>query len=117
MKRLYSFKYAFAGLLCFFRKDSNGQLELLAAIVVVAAGCFFHISNLEWLAVLLCIGSVLTLEMINTSIEKLCDMVQPEYHPQIKTIKDIAAAAVLLAAVVSLVIGIIIFYPHIILLF
>ncbi|MFT3703836.1 MAG: diacylglycerol kinase family protein [Agriterribacter sp.] len=117
MKRLYAFKYAFTGIVSFFKKDINGQLELMAAIVAIAAGWFFHISGLQWVTVLLCTGSVLTLEMINTSIEKLCDMIQPEYHPQIKIIKDVAAGAVLLSAVVSLVIGIIIFYPHIILLF
>ena len=69
---------------------------------------------MEWLVVVLCITVVLTLEMINTAIEKLCDVVQPDYHPQIKIIKDIAAGAVLIAALGSIIIGAIIFVPKII---
>jgi len=113
MKLIASFKYAFAGIFAFFKKDVNGKTELLAAVAVIIAGLYFHISAGEWMIVILCIGAVLSTEMINTSIEKICDMVQPEYHPQIKIIKDISAGAVLITAAVSLVIAGLIFIPKI----
>lgn len=114
MQLLNAFKYAFRGIYVFFGKDRNGKLELCFAIIAIAAGFILHISLYEWTAVLWCIAMVLSLEMINASIEKLCDMVEPAIHPTIKTIKDITAGAVLLSALVSLVIGIIIFLPKII---
>jgi diacylglycerol kinase len=113
MKRIASFKYAFAGVVTFFSKDINGRIELAAATAVIIAGFIFNLAPNEWIAILLCIGAVLSIEMINAGIEKICDMIQPEYHPQIKIIKDIAAGAVLVSAVVSLIIALIIFTPKI----
>ena len=81
---------------------------------MIILGWVFQIDAMEWMVILLCITAVLTLEMINTAIEKLCDVVHPGYHPQIKVIKDIAAGAVLLAAVGSVIAGAIIFLPKII---
>lgn len=114
MQLINAFKYAFQGIYIFFSKDFNGRLELGIAIITIAAGFVLHISKYEWITVLLCIAIVLSLEMINTTIEKLCDMIEPGVHPTIKMIKDIAAGAVLLSAIVSLVIGLIIFLPKII---
>jgi diacylglycerol kinase len=87
---------------------------LLSAIVVLLLSVVFKISNTEWLAVTICIAFVIATEMINTSIEKLCDLVQKDFHPGIKKVKDIAAGAVLLSAICSLVIAVIIFLPKII---
>ena len=117
MKRTASFRYAFEGIATFFSKDINGRIELAAAAAVITAGFIFRLNKTEWTVVLLCIGAVLSIEMLNACIEKICDMIHPEYHPQIKTIKDIAAGAVLLSAVVSLIIALIIFTPKISLLF
>lgn len=113
MKLCKAFAYAFRGVYTFFSNDPNGRLELYFAAIAIATGFMLRISNTEWMAVLLCIAMVISLEMINASIEKLCDMVEPDFHPGIKFIKDIAAGAVLVSAVVSLIIGIIIFLPKI----
>lgn len=113
MKLLKAFKYAFQGILTFSSTDNNGKIELCFAVIAIAAGFMLYISTFEWIAVVLCIALVLSLEMFNAAIEKLCDMVEPAFHPTIKIIKDIAAGAVLLSAVASLIIGLIIFLPKI----
>ena len=113
MKFIQSLQFAISGIITFFRNERNGQIQLVAAIIVVTLGLVFQIGAMEWLVVVLCITVVLTLEMINTAIEKLCDVVQPDYHPQIKIIKDIAAGAVLIAALGSVIAGAIIFVPKI----
>ncbi|HVX50682.1 MAG TPA: diacylglycerol kinase family protein [Chitinophagaceae bacterium] len=108
-----AFKHAFNGLLYFFRHERNGRVQLVAAIVTVGFAVALHISATDWVAVLLCIGAVLSLEMLNSAIEKLCDIVHKEQHPVIKIIKDVSAAAVLFASVISIVIAVIIFLPKI----
>ena len=113
MKFIQSLQFAIRGIITFLRNETNGQIQLVAAIIVVTLGLVFQIGAMEWLVVVLCITVVLTLEMINTAIEKLCDVVQPDYHPQIKIIKDIAAGAVLIAALGSVIAGAIIFVPKI----
>lgn len=87
------------------------------ALFVVIAGFIFGISSIEWVAILLCIAIVISLEMMNSALEKLSDLVEPNYNPVIKSIKDISAAAVLWSAIVSVVIGGVIFLPRIIALF
>ena len=114
MKFIQSLQYALTGIATFFRNETNGQIQFGAAVIVIILGWVFQIDAMEWMVILLCITAVLTLEMINTAIEKLCDVVHPGYHPQIKVIKDIAAGAVLLAAVGSVIAGAIIFLPKII---
>lgn len=111
---LRSFRHAFNGMFQFFLKDRNGEIHLFAALLACAAGIYFDISVSEWLAILLCIGLVIALEMMNAAIESLCDLVHETYHPLIKKVKDICAAAVLWAAIISAVIGCIIFIPKII---
>jgi diacylglycerol kinase len=118
MKRfIIRVQYALQGWAAFFRKEKHGQIQAVVALLVVAAGCYFSISKTEWLFVLACIGLVLSLEMVNTAIEKLADQTHPEKHPQIGLVKDIAAGAVLSASVISVVIGITIFWPYLLLLF
>ena len=114
MKKIVkSFAYAFNGLKLCFASEINFKIHLLFATAVLLLGVVFEISNTEWLAVTLCIAFVTATEMINTAIEKLCDVVQKDFHPGIKQVKDIAAGAVFLAAVCSLVIAVIIFLPKI----
>jgi len=81
--------------------------------LTVLAGFFFKLSAHEWIAVVWSIGFVLTTETINSAIENLADFVSPQWHIQIKRIKDIAAAAALLSAISALVVGLIIFLPKI----
>lgn len=114
MKFLQSLRYAFGGLITFFRTERNGQIQAIVAGVVVSLAALFNIRATEWLIVVLCIVMVWSFEMINTAIEKLCNVVHPDFHPQIRVIKDVAAGAVLMAAVGSVVAGVVIFLPKII---
>ena len=114
MKRFITrVRYALQGWTAFFAKETHGQIQLVVAILVVAAGFYFSISNTEWMLLLLCMGLVLALEMVNTAIEKLADRLHPEHHPQIGLVKDVAAGAVLWASVISVVIGLLIFIPYV----
>ena len=113
MKFLKSFVYAFEGLYYALQTQRNFRIHCLALIIVNIAAYHFKISTIEWAIIWLCIIGVLTLELLNTSIEKLCDKVYPEIHPNAKMIKDVAAAAVLISAIGSLIIATFIFTPYI----
>ena len=104
---------AFNGTKYFFLNERNGKIQLAIAVVAISLSVGLGISTNEWLVVLLSIGFVIGLEMINTAIENLCNMVQKEYNPTIKIIKDVAAAGVLWVSLISLVIGLVIFLPKI----
>lgn len=97
--------------------ERNFKVHVLALIVVISAGFYFHITSNEWLIVLLISALVLALETINSAIEKLCDLYTKETHPQLKLIKDMAAGAVLIAAIFAVVIALIIFKKYILTLF
>lgn len=92
-------------------------MQVAIAIIAVVMGFYFDISATEWLIQSLMIAVVLVAESLNTAIEKLCDFVQPNYDRKIKVIKDISAGAVGIAALISLVVGGIIYIPKIALLF
>lgn len=109
-------RFALEGWMAFFSKETNGQIQLCVAVAVIIAGFVFGLSAIEWVIILGCIGLILALEMVNSAIEKLCDLVHPEKHPTIKFVKDVAAGAVLWASVITVVIGAIIFLPKVILL-
>ena len=104
---------AFYGVIDFFRLERNGRIQGLVTIAVLVAGAVLRLSSMEWIIVLLCICTVLSLEMINIALEHLCNLVQRDYHPVIKKIKDVSAGAVLVASIFSVVIGLIIFLPKI----
>ncbi len=109
-----AFYHAFNGLQKFFLRERNGKIQLFVACTTVVAAFAFKISPMEWVIILLCIGLVLALEMINSAIEKLCDLVHRDFHPVIKIVKDVSAAGVLWSSIVSTVIGCIIFIPKIV---
>ncbi|MDP4212008.1 MAG: diacylglycerol kinase family protein [Bacteroidota bacterium] len=108
-----SFVNAFSGLIYFFRHESNGRIQTVVGICTLLLAGWFHIKASEWIVILICIGLVLSLEMLNSALEKLCDLVQPDFHPRIKIIKDVAAGAVLWISLISAAIGAIIFLPEI----
>jgi diacylglycerol kinase len=110
-------KHAFSGLRLFFKQERNGQIHISIAAIVILASAYFDINSLEWIAILGCIALVLSLEMFNSALEKLSDMVEPNYHLTIKAIKDICAGSVLWSAIISVIIGAIIFVPKIKMLF
>lgn len=109
--RLKSFSYAFNGLKILIKEEHNARIHLFVAIVVVMAGFVFKISVNEWFAVLFAIGFVMAIELINTAIENISNIISPEKDDRIKKIKDLSAAAVLISALTALVIGLIIFIP------
>lgn len=111
VKLLKSFKYAASGLKFCFKTQQNFRVQLLAGTIAVMAGIFLQISRLQWIAILICISMVLTTELMNSAIEKICDHINPFYHPQIKNIKDMAAGASLVIALMSIVTGLLIFIP------
>jgi diacylglycerol kinase len=111
--RLKSFQYAFNGVRHVAIHEHNMRIHLLAAVTVIAAGWWFHVSPTEWVLLLLTIGLVLAVEMINTAIEKIVDMISPGQNKTAGLIKDIAAGAVWIAALIALIVGLIIFIPKI----
>ncbi|GEM65397.1 diacylglycerol kinase [Sphingobacterium faecium NBRC 15299] len=114
--RIKSFTYAFNGFKILLIDEHNARIHLVATVVTVIAGFYFDISKVEWMIVLLCIGAVFALEIINSAIENLADLVCQEKNEYVKKAKDLAAAAVLTAAFVSAIIALIIFIPKIMML-
>lgn len=111
MKR---FRYAIDGLIAAFRSEVNMRIHVAAAALACIAGFYFNLSAVEWNIIILCIVLVISLELINTAIEELCNMIHPEQHSVIKKVKDISAGAVLLAAMGSVIAALVIFLPKII---
>lgn len=111
-KRIKSFAFAFRGIFKAFRTEHNLWIQSSIAIVVVFLGFYFQIPSNEWVLVILAIGLVLTAELFNTAIESLVDMVSPEYDKMAGFVKDVAAGAVLVAAITAAVIGSVIFIPY-----
>ncbi|WP_342537279.1 diacylglycerol kinase family protein [Sporosarcina sp. FSL K6-3508] len=112
MKRFFkSFVYAWEGMRDGFVNGRNMKSHALSAIIVILAGWFTVLSMTEWLIVLLLISGMLALELMNTAVEYVVDLVTKEYHPLAKKAKDIAAGSVLIFAVASAVIGCLIFFP------
>ena len=117
MRILRSFIYAWSGLRYSFKTQLNFRIHLAILLLVIVAGTLLKINVTEWLFVVLCSMLVLMLELVNTALEYLCDIVTTDFHPIVKIVKDIAAAAVLISAAGSVITGLIIFLPKIIALF
>lgn len=113
-KFLKSFTYAFKGLTYTFRTQLNFKVHCIAALIVILLGIYFKLSKSEWMWISLMIALVLVVELMNTAIEILVDLISPQQHPKAGAIKDIAAAAVLIVAFLSIAIGLFIFVPKII---
>jgi diacylglycerol kinase len=109
---LRRFAWAGRGVIVHFQTQENARIHVGAAILTVAAGFFFGISRDEWIAVILAIGLVMTAEAFNTAIEAVVDLASPEQHPLAGRAKDVAAGAVLLAAVTAVLVGILVFGPR-----
>jgi diacylglycerol kinase len=109
--RIKSFSYAFQGIKIFFKTQHNAWIHTLATVVVIGLGNILKLSVNEWCWIILTIALVFITEMLNTAIEFLTDLASPEFHPLAKKTKDVAAAAVLVASIIAVVIGVIIFVP------
>jgi diacylglycerol kinase len=116
-KRFMSFRFAVKGLSVLFMTQPNAWIHAVAIVVVALAGILLRISLMEWALVCIAIGLVISAEAFNTSIEKLVDHISPENNKNAGTVKDLAAAAVLVTAVTALIIGIVVFVPKILFLF
>ena len=108
-----SFGYAFEGIFTGIAKERNMQIHCTAAVLVTVAGVVLKISAVEWCICLVLFGLVMALELVNTSVEAVVDLVTEERKPLAKIAKDTAAGAVLIAAIMAAVTGIIIFLPKI----
>jgi diacylglycerol kinase len=111
---LRSFVYAVQGIWSGIRDQRNLKFQLAVAVVVVIAGFYLSITAMEWCLILICIALVIGLELVNTALENLVDLVTLERNPLAGKIKDIAASAVLIASVISLIIGLIVFRKYLI---
>lgn len=114
MQRFFrSLGYALNGLLQLIRHERNFQIHVVAFICVLALGIFFGISPIEWVLIFLISALVMGLEAINTAIEHLCNLYSKEANEYIKKIKDVAAGAVLIAALFALCIAVVVFLPYV----
>jgi len=112
-----AFMCAFQGIIEVLRKERNFRIMLVCLVIVLAAGFFCKLSNIEWAAVLICCGGVLSLELANTALEAVVNLVTGEYRELARKAKDTAAGASLVFAAFSAVTGLVIFIPHILMSF
>ncbi len=109
---LQSFVYAFNGLIYAVRTQRNARIHLLIALLAIGMGLWLGISPIEWGLVFVAITGVFIAEMFNTVAEACVDLATQKYHPLAKVAKDVAAGTVLLNAILSIIIGLFVFGPH-----
>jgi diacylglycerol kinase len=110
--RLESFRFAFNGISSLLKNEHNAWIHLLAAVVAVATGIILKIRPGEWCLLIMVIGLVFIAELLNTSLEAIADAVDPEWNEKIRKAKDYSAAAVLISAIISVIVGGLIFIPR-----
>jgi diacylglycerol kinase len=110
-RRATGFRAAFSGLRRLITSERHFQLHLIAATCAVILAAFLNFSRLEWAILIVTIGLVLVAEGLNSAIERAIDITTPGFHPSAKAAKDIAAAAVLIAAIISVLVGFLLFGP------
>lgn len=109
-----SLKCAAAGIRALVLRERNARIHCAAACLAVAAGLWLGLSACEWAAIALAIGAVISAEAFNTAIEALCDRLIPGRDDDVKTVKDVAAGAALVAACAAVAVGLAVFLPKII---
>ncbi len=110
---LKSFKAAFRGLYIAFKSERNLKIHIVIATLALVLARYLQLARFEMSLIIMAISLVLIAEMMNTAIEKICNKIEPNFNNHIRDIKDISAAAVLIAAFAALVIGAYVFTPHI----
>lgn len=114
IKRLKkSFVYAWRGLIKTFKEEQNFKVHTFVTIIVVLLGILCGISASEWALLVIVIGLVLLLEIMNSAVERVSDVLKPRINTYVKEIKDIMAAGVMLAVIIAVLVGLIIFWPYI----
>ena len=111
--RLKSMGFALKGAIKLITTEHSVMVQSSLAVLMIIAGFVFNITNVEWMFQILAFGLVLSVEGLNTAVEKIADFIHPEYHERIGFIKDIAAGAVFFAAMTAIAIGCIIYIPHV----
>lgn len=109
---IHSFSFAIAGILNALKNERNMRIHAFSSIFVLFASYFFSITKIEWLFILIAIGGMFALELMNTAIERVVDLATLDYHPLAKQAKDLAAGAVFVYAILSVIIGMVIFLPY-----
>ena len=112
-KLINSFKYAFTGIATSFKTEQNMKIHILIMILVIIAGIVLKISSLDWIILVIMFALVISGELFNTVIETVVDMITMEKNEKAKIAKDVAAGAVLVLAIGSVIVGLIIFIPKI----
>lgn len=112
-KRIKSIGYAFKGAVVLITTEASIKVQFFIAILATVAGFYYKISSTEWMLQILTIGLVMSVEGLNTAVEKMADFIHPDYNDKIGRIKDIAAGAVFICAIVAIIIGCIIYFPKI----
>ena len=111
-KFLQGLGYAFAGLGIAWKEEANFRIQVVMTLLVVAFGWYVRLTSVEWMFVALSIAFVLSAEAFNTAIEELGDLHETNHNPRVARLKDLSAAAVLLASLGALAVGLIVFLPH-----
>jgi diacylglycerol kinase (ATP) len=109
--RLKSIGFAVKGAIKLITTEHSVMVQSSLAVLMIIAGFYFHISREEWIMQILAFGLVLSIESLNTAVEKMADFIHPEFHSKIGFIKDIAAGAVMFAAMAAIAVGLLIYVP------
>lgn len=112
-----AFEHAFHGLIHVLLTQHNARIHLAMTFLVVISGFLLKLNGFEWTVVIIAIGLVWVTEIINTALEALVDLVTQQYHPLAKIAKDTSAAAVLFASLIAVLLGLVVFTPHLFQLF
>lgn len=110
-----SFSFAFDGIKTAFKEEPNFKIHVVLALLALILAVILGFSGIEWLILLFTITLVLTLELVNTALEEIVNLVSPEIKEGAKVAKDVSAAAVLISAILAIVVGLVLFLPKIIL--
>lgn len=108
-----SFSHALRGVRTVFRTEQSFRIQIIMAILVLILAFWLGVTSFEYIVLLLLIGSILSLELINSVFERIVDAFKPRIHPIVKDIKDIMAATVFITSIIALFVGVTIFYPYI----
>ena len=107
-----SFRHALRGLVYALKYEKNFQNEMVIAVLVITAMFYFEVTRAEMIVLFLVVMAVLIMELMNTIMERVVDILKPRIHPYAKLIKDLMAASVLLSSILAVIVGLIIFVPY-----
>lgn len=114
IKRLLkSFRYALKGLKKTLKEEQNLQIQSVIALAVISLAFIFRVKRLEWIVIIFMIGLVILMELANSAVERIADVLKPRINSYVKEIKDISAAAVMISSIIAVIVGLIIFWPYI----